>query len=467
MTPTSRACRPSPSACPSRRAARRRLGQRRRAERGREQRGERDADLHRGEEPVGVADQPGQPLRPARPRSAQRLDLALPQRDQRDLGRGEAAPEQDEGARAGRRPRCRSPASVSVAGRRSRQPSVRPDSDGAGPIRPAVEERWPVRLLVTGGAGYIGSVVAAAAAARPGTRSRCSTTCPPGTRTRCRTAPRSCQAGITDAGAVLARRPVRRRCCTSRPSRWSASRSQPGAVLGEQRRRHLALLDAMRAARRAAAGVLLHRRHLRRAGRVPITETDADPADQPVRRPKLAVDHDAHRRGARTRARRGRACATSTWPARPATAASASGTTRRPTSSRSRCRSRPGSASRLAVFGDDYPTPDGTCIRDYIHVADLAEAHLLALDAAARRRAPRSTTSATAPGSPCARWSSGAARSPGTRSRRGRPAPAGRPGRAGRLQREDARASWAGRPKPTLDEMVADAWAFAQSRRPA
>jgi len=35
------------------------------------------------------------------------------------------------------------------------------------------------------------------------------------------------------------------------------------------------------------------------------------------------------------------------------------------------------------IFGDDYPTPDGTCIRDYIHVADLAEAHLLALGATA------------------------------------------------------------------------------------
>jgi UDP-glucose 4-epimerase len=34
----------------------------------------------------------------------------------------------------------------------------------------------------------------------------------------------------------------------------------------------------------------------------------------------------------------------------------------------------------LQLFGTDYPTPDGTCIRDYIHVADLAEAHLLALD---------------------------------------------------------------------------------------
>ena len=33
----------------------------------------------------------------------------------------------------------------------------------------------------------------------------------------------------------------------------------------------------------------------------------------------------------------------------------------------------------LQIFGDDYPTPDGTCIRDYIHVADLADAHVLGL----------------------------------------------------------------------------------------
>jgi UDP-glucose 4-epimerase len=35
----------------------------------------------------------------------------------------------------------------------------------------------------------------------------------------------------------------------------------------------------------------------------------------------------------------------------------------------------------VTVFGDDYPTPDGTCIRDYVHVTDLAEAHVLALEA--------------------------------------------------------------------------------------
>ena len=40
-----------------------------------------------------------------------------------------------------------------------------------------------------------------------------------------------------------------------------------------------------------------------------------------------------------------------------------------------------GGRPEVAVFGDDYPTPDGTCIRDYIHVEDLADAHILALGA--------------------------------------------------------------------------------------
>ena len=40
-----------------------------------------------------------------------------------------------------------------------------------------------------------------------------------------------------------------------------------------------------------------------------------------------------------------------------------------------------GAGGHLTLFGDDYPTPDGTCVRDYIHVTDLARAHLLALGA--------------------------------------------------------------------------------------
>jgi UDP-glucose 4-epimerase len=39
-----------------------------------------------------------------------------------------------------------------------------------------------------------------------------------------------------------------------------------------------------------------------------------------------------------------------------------------------------GRRKSIRIFGNDYPTPDGTCIRDYIHVSDLADAHLLALD---------------------------------------------------------------------------------------
>jgi UDP-glucose 4-epimerase len=42
-----------------------------------------------------------------------------------------------------------------------------------------------------------------------------------------------------------------------------------------------------------------------------------------------------------------------------------------------------GQRESLTVYGEDYPTPDGTCIRDYVHVGDLAAAHLLALPAPA------------------------------------------------------------------------------------
>jgi UDP-glucose 4-epimerase len=40
-----------------------------------------------------------------------------------------------------------------------------------------------------------------------------------------------------------------------------------------------------------------------------------------------------------------------------------------------------GRREKIFIFGEDYDTPDGTCIRDYIHVADLADAHILALEA--------------------------------------------------------------------------------------
>jgi len=39
-----------------------------------------------------------------------------------------------------------------------------------------------------------------------------------------------------------------------------------------------------------------------------------------------------------------------------------------------------GKREKISIFGEDYPTKDGTCVRDYIHVTDLAQAHILALD---------------------------------------------------------------------------------------
>ncbi|HEU5084140.1 MAG TPA: UDP-glucose 4-epimerase GalE [Acidimicrobiales bacterium] len=58
-----------------------------------------------------------------------------------------------------------------------------------------------------------------------------------------------------------------------------------------------------------------------------------------------------------------------------------------------------GRRERLQVFGDDYDTPDGTCIRDYIHVVDLADAHLAALDALDRVEGCRAVNVGTGTGS--------------------------------------------------------------------
>ncbi|MFN5945049.1 MAG: UDP-glucose 4-epimerase GalE [Phycisphaerae bacterium] len=52
-----------------------------------------------------------------------------------------------------------------------------------------------------------------------------------------------------------------------------------------------------------------------------------------------------------------------------------------------------GKRSHITVFGNDYPTPDGTCIRDYVHTDDLAQAHQLAIEAT---HAPTATSAGTA-----------------------------------------------------------------------
>ena len=58
-----------------------------------------------------------------------------------------------------------------------------------------------------------------------------------------------------------------------------------------------------------------------------------------------------------------------------------------------------GRREKLRIFGTDYDTPDGTCIRDYIHVVDLADAHLAALDALDRIEGCRAVNVGTGTGS--------------------------------------------------------------------
>jgi UDP-glucose 4-epimerase len=123
-----------------------------------------------------------------------------------------------------------------------------------------------------------------------------------------------------------------------------------------------------------------------------------------------------------------------------------------------------GTREALTVYGQDYPTPDGTCIRDYVHVTDLAAAHLLAL-------------TAPAPGEHrIYNLGSGTGFSvqemvDAVRTVTGHPLPVvvgdRRPGDPARLvassERIQADLGWA--PQHTdLTEIVADAWEFAQKQ---
>ena len=126
-----------------------------------------------------------------------------------------------------------------------------------------------------------------------------------------------------------------------------------------------------------------------------------------------------------------------------------------------------GQRESVQVFGDDWPTPDGTCVRDYIHVDDLADAHLLALQHA---RPSRHAIYNLGVGTGFSvREVLDAARVV-----TGHPIPAvTAPRRDGDpavliASSEAARAELGWRPQRTeLVTMVGDAWRFAQSRQPA
>jgi len=121
-----------------------------------------------------------------------------------------------------------------------------------------------------------------------------------------------------------------------------------------------------------------------------------------------------------------------------------------------------GSAPAVNVYGTDYPTPDGTAVRDYIHVEDLATAHLLALDGA-RESEHRVFNLGNGNGF-SVREVIAAAEAVTGREIAATEAPR-RPGDPPQLVAASARIraelGWEPQ-KPGLEEMVADAWAFAR-----
>ncbi len=122
-----------------------------------------------------------------------------------------------------------------------------------------------------------------------------------------------------------------------------------------------------------------------------------------------------------------------------------------------------GAAPAVEIYGTDYPTPDGTAVRDYIHVADLAAAHRLALDGA-RASEHRVFNLGNGNGfsvrEVIAAAQSVIGRELPTNESRRRPGDPPMLVAAGDLIRSEL--GWQPQ-KPSLEEMVADAWAFSRA----
>jgi UDP-glucose 4-epimerase len=123
-----------------------------------------------------------------------------------------------------------------------------------------------------------------------------------------------------------------------------------------------------------------------------------------------------------------------------------------------------GERGALQIFGDDYPTPDGTCVRDYIHVNDLADAHVLGMEYLENGRSAKLNLG-TGRGYSVREVISTIERISG-RKVPTQMAPR-RPGDPAELVADPSQAekvlSW--KAKYSLDQIVATAWSWAQSRK--
>ena len=282
-------------------------------------------------------------------------------------------------------------------------------ASGLGPpgtrlSRGAAGDGEGMRILVTGGAGYIGShtLIAVLAAGHEAhvvdnfsnSHPEALGARPPALQPRLRRHPRRPARPGGDGGGG-GRGPPRGGDPLRRAEGGGGVGGKAPRLFRQQRRRHAS--RSWRRCRRATAGASSS--PPRRRSTAIRTTCRSTRATRAGRRTPTAAPSCRSRRCWRTsrsptRPGRSRSCATSTRSARIPRARSARTPRGSPTTScPSSPRWRSGGGRHLNVFGDDYDTPDGTGVRDYIHVTDLARAHLAAVDWAgdAPRPAPGAT----------------------------------------------------------------------------
>jgi UDP-glucose 4-epimerase len=237
-----------------------------------------------------------------------------------------------------------------------------------------------MRVLVTGGAGYIGSVVTEALVAA-GHDVTAYDDLSTGHRDAVVAPTRLVEGDLLDAAALertLRTHRVDAVVHMAARALVGESVANPAAYYRTNVVGGLVLLDAMRA---AGVGLLVFSSSAAvygEADKQPIDESDALLPSNPYGETKLAFERALRWQGA---AYGFRSVSLRYFNAAGATARNGERHDPETHLIPLILRAAAGTGGPVTVFGEDYPTPDGTCVRDYVHVSDLAAAHALALDA--------------------------------------------------------------------------------------